>query len=58
MWFYDVNAKVNRTLDARNRMFFSLYSGGDDTVFNKLVKGYGMDWGNATGDHTLESYTE
>lgn len=29
MWFYDVNAKVNTALNDRNRLFFSLYSGGD-----------------------------
>lgn len=61
MWFYDVNAKVNRTLNDRNRIFFSLYSGGDHTVFNKLVKGYGMDWGNATAtmrwNHILNDKT-
>ena len=61
MWFYDVNAKVNRTLDDRNRMFFSLYAGGDHAVFNRLVKGYGMDWGNATAtvrwNHVLNDKT-
>lgn len=61
MWFYDVNAKVNRTLNDRNRMYFSLYSGGDHTVFNKLVRGYGMDWGNATAtvrwNHILNDKT-
>ena len=61
MWFYDVNAKVNGTLNDRNRIFFSLYSGGDHTVFNKLVRGYGMDWGNATAtmrwNHILNDKT-
>lgn len=61
MWFYDVNAKVNTALDDRNRLFFSLYSGGDHTVFNKLIKGYGMDWGNATAtvrwNHILNDRT-
>lgn len=61
MWFYDVNAKVNMALNTRNRLYFSLYSGGDHTVFNKLVKGYGMDWGNATAtvrwNHILNDRT-
>lgn len=61
MLFYDINGKVNKTLDERNRIFVSLYSGGDHTVFNKLVKGYGMDWGNTTAtvrwNHVLNSRT-
>lgn len=48
MMFYDVNAKINRTIDERNRIYFSIYNGGDYTEFNKLVRGYGMSWGNAT----------
>ena len=48
MTFYDLNAKVNRVLSDRDRIYFSVYSGGDHTVFDRLVQGYGMDWGNAT----------
>lgn len=61
MLFYDINGKVNISLNDRNRFFFSLYSGGDHTVFNKLVKGYGMDWGNTTAtvrwNHVLTNRT-
>lgn len=61
MLFYDVNGKVNWAPDERNRFFVSLYSGGDHTAFHKLVKGYGMDWGNATAtlrwNHVLNSRT-
>ena len=61
MIFYDINGKVNVSLNDRNRLFFSLYSGGDHTLFNKLVKGYGMDWGNATAtvrwNHILNDRT-
>ena len=32
----------------RNRIFFSVYNGGDHTFFNQLVRGYGMNWGNTT----------
>lgn len=31
MSFYDVNAKINSTLNDRNRIFFSVYNGGDHT---------------------------
>lgn len=48
MYFYDVNAKINTNINDRNRIYFSVYSGGDHTVFDRLVRGYGMDWGNAT----------
>lgn len=48
MNFYDVNAKINSTLDDRNKIYFSVYNGGDHTYFNKLVRGYGMNWGNTT----------
>ncbi len=48
MSFYDVNAKINSTLNDRNRIFFSVYNGGDHTFFNQLVRGYGMNWGNTT----------
>lgn len=61
MLFYDVNAKVNWAWNDRNRIYLSLYSGGDHTSFHKLVKGYGMDWGNATAtlrwNHVLSSRT-
>ena len=42
-------------------IYFSLYSGGDHTVFDQLVRGYGMDWGNATStfrwNHALNHKT-
>lgn len=61
MLFYDVNAKVNKAWNDRNRLFLSLYSGGDHAVFNRLVKDYGLSWGNATAtirwNHILSSRT-
>lgn len=48
MTFYDVNAKINRNLGDRDRIYFSVYNGGDHTVFERLIKGYGMNWGNTT----------
>lgn len=49
MMFYDVNAKVNTEINEKNRIYFSIYNGGDYTEFNNLVRGYGMNWGNTTG---------
>lgn len=48
MTFYDVNAKINSIVDDKNRVFFSVYNGGDHTLFNKLVRSYAMNWGNTT----------
>lgn len=48
MTFYDVNAKINSIIDDKNRVFFSVYNGGDHTLFNKLVRSYAMNWGNTT----------
>ena len=48
MYFYDINAKINKVINDRNRIYFSIYNGGDHTVFDRLVKGYGMNWGNTT----------
>lgn len=48
MMFYDVNAKVNTAIDDKNRIYFSVYNGGDYTEFDNLVRGYGMNWGNTT----------
>lgn len=61
MNFYDINAKINSTLNDRNRFFFSIYNGGDHTYFNQLVRGYGMNWGNTTAtfrwNHVLTDKT-
>lgn len=61
MYFYDVNAKINTIIDDRNRIYFSVYTGGDHTVFDRFVRGYGMDWGNATStfrwNHVLNHKT-
>lgn len=61
MYFYDVNAKINTYINDCNRIYFSVYSGGDHTVFDRLVRGYGMDWGNTTAtfrwNHVLNQKT-
>lgn len=43
--FYDVTGKVNFSLNARNRIFFSFYS-GQDGYFNPNI---GIRWANKTG---------
>lgn len=46
LYFYDLNAKANYTLDEKNRIFLSGYFGRD--VF-RFQDRFGIDWGNATG---------
>ncbi len=46
LYFYDLNAKLNYTLDDHNRLYLSGYFGRD--VF-KFQERFGIDWGNITG---------
>jgi CarboxypepD_reg-like domain/TonB-dependent Receptor Plug Domain len=46
LYFYDLNAKVNYQLDARNRLFVSGYFGRDVLAFGN--GSFGINWGNAT----------
>jgi len=46
LYFYDLNAKLNYTIDDRNRLYLSGYFGRD--VF-KFQERFGIDWGNVTG---------
>jgi hypothetical protein len=45
LYFYDLNTKMNYNLNQNNHLFISGYFGKD--VFKN--KGFGMNWGNATG---------
>ncbi|NEM98466.1 TonB-dependent receptor [Pontibacter burrus] len=45
LYFYDLNAKVNYTLNDKNRLFMSGYFGRDVAA----TKDFMMNWGNATG---------
>ncbi len=45
-YFYDLSAKVNYTIDSRNRIFLSGYFGRDVFSFGDL---FNMSWGNGTG---------
>jgi hypothetical protein len=46
LYFYDINAKANYTIDDKNRVFFSGYFGRDVLKFQQR---FGIDWGNVTG---------
>jgi hypothetical protein len=46
LYFYDLNAKANYSIDDKNRIFFSGYLGRDVFSFNNR---FGIDWGNITG---------
>ena len=45
LYFYDINAKVNYTLDPNNRLFLSAYSGRDRFSFGDDFQ---AGWGNTT----------
>lgn len=46
LYFYDLNAKANFTINENNRVFLSGYFGRDRLGFDKL---FSNGWGNATG---------
>ncbi len=53
-YFYDFNAKVNYTVNDKNRLFLSGYFGKDKFYANykngpDYKEKVGLDWGNATG---------
>ncbi len=46
LYFYDLNAKVNYKLSAKDRLFLSGYFGRDKLGFGDV---FGIGWGNTTG---------
>jgi len=46
LYFYDLNAKLNYTINDKNRIYLSGYFGRD--IF-KFQDRFGIDWGNSTG---------
>lgn len=46
LYFYDLNAKINYTINEKNRLYLSGYFGRD--IF-KFQDRFGIDWGNSTG---------
>lgn len=46
LYFYDLNAKMNFTLNEKNRIFISGYFGRDQIG---IANAFGIGWGNATG---------
>lgn len=45
LYFYDLNAKANYTINDNNRIYFSAYTGRDVISVSDQ---FGMDWGNIT----------
>ncbi len=46
LYFYDINAKANYSVDDYNKIFISGYTGRDAIGMNER---FGIDWGNITG---------
>lgn len=46
LYFYDLNAKANYRINAKNRLFLSGYFGSDVFKFDDF---FSTDWGNTTG---------
>lgn len=46
LYFYDLNAKLNYQIDAKNKIYLSGYFGRDDLGYKDL---FGFRWGNTTG---------
>jgi len=46
LYFYDLNAKANYRINAKNRIYLSGYFGRDEFKFDDL---FSTDWGNKTG---------
>jgi hypothetical protein len=49
VWFYDMNAKANYTINARNRIFISAYNGFDKFFLPDFSGEYLLEWGNLNG---------
>ncbi|MCA1752119.1 MAG: TonB-dependent receptor [Flavobacteriales bacterium] len=45
LFFYDLNAKLNYTINNNNRIFFSAYTGADEFRFDEA---FASSWGNTT----------
>lgn len=45
LYFYDLNAKANYSLNDRNRIYYSAYMGRDNFGYDNR---FGFDWGNVT----------
>lgn len=53
LYFYDINAKVNWEINAKNRVYLSFYGGRDQFAYDSRNAGArtetGLYWGNITG---------
>jgi hypothetical protein len=48
VWFYDLNFKLNYTINSKNRVYLSGYGGRDNFFFRILSDNSRMEWGNQT----------
>ncbi len=48
IWFYDLNAKINYNINAKNHIYFSAYSGYDNFYCITLNDRNKLTWGNFT----------
>ncbi len=46
--FYDLNAKINYSINNKNRVYLSAYSGSDHFHYYSIDNRSSMDWGNFT----------
>jgi len=49
LWFYDLNLKSNYTINSKNRIFLSGYSGFDKFFYPDFSGEYMLEWGNMNG---------
>jgi len=49
LWFYDLNLKTNYTINKKNRIFLSCYSGYDKFFYPNFSGEYMLEWGNMNG---------
>ncbi len=49
-YFYDVNAKLNYRISPTDRLYLSLYTGRDNLGFDASGLGFGLGWGNLSGN--------
>jgi hypothetical protein len=46
--FYDLNLKTNISINTKNHLYLSAYTGNDHFYFKNFTDDYSLDWGNLT----------
>lgn len=47
--FFDISAKLNHTIDNKNRLYASFYASGDNFQYRQVAEGKQIKWNNTTG---------